>query len=87
MAHDLDVNRIERIAALIAVLWKEYPALRLGQLLEVVSGKSPKVVLMTERDNLMAGESKVVNFPVDMYNVTDKEWEERLRGIINAGGF
>lgn len=79
-----DIDRINRIVIFIHQLWVRNPYLRLGQLLETVSGKSPKVVLITPRENLMAGESKVESFPADLWNITDEEWEERLEAALRA---
>jgi hypothetical protein len=82
---DVDRDRIRRIALLLVQLWSRHPHLRLGQLLEVVSGRKPEVMLLCTRENLQMKDAQIKSIPADLWNISDKEWESKLEGILRAG--
>ena len=84
---DVDKDRIRRITLLLVQLWARHPHLRLGQILEVVSGRKSQVMLLCTRKNLRMDEAKIKSIPADLYNVSDKDWESKLEGVLRAGNF
>lgn len=80
----MSAARINRVINLLEVLWKKYPNLRLGQILEIVLGYSPEVMLSVRPHNME--DAKVRLIGPALSDIDDEVLENKLKGAVNGSG-
>lgn len=81
-----DPRRIGRIIFMIEEIWRRFPNLRLGQILEIVLGKEARVMLVARTENGQVADAAVELIGPALSDISDEEFEERFRNAINGTG-
>lgn len=78
----MEEEKIRRTLELLGKIWMTFPNLKLGNILEIASGREVKITLDCTRKNFMADKTSVGRMPIDLKDISTDEWIVKLEEVV-----